>query len=186
MTPGPHRLTVTTPGTREIVLSRVFDAPSRLVFDAWTKPELLTRWYGARGWNLVECAVDLRVGGEWRFVSEGPAGARMVQRGVYREIEPPTRLVTTEQFDDQSYPGPTLITHVFTETAGRTTATTTVRYATPAARDRVLQYPMARGVGEGYDRLDAVLATLRSGGANSTTDRPQNPLTQEPTDPRTG
>ena len=67
-------LTVTTPTDREIVLTRVFDAPRHLVFDALTKPELLKRWYGARGWNLVVCEVDLRVGGAWRFVSRGPDG----------------------------------------------------------------------------------------------------------------
>ena len=153
-------LTVTTPSDREIVLRRDFAAPRRLVFDALTRPEMLTRWYGARGWNLVDCQVDLRVGGAWRFVSRGPGGARMAQRGVYREIRPPDRLVYTEIFDDQSYPGETLVTHELVERAGRTGLTTTVRYATPEGRAKVLTYPMARGVGEAHERLDAVLQDL--------------------------
>lgn len=147
----------TTPTDRTIVLSRRFDAPPRLVFDAWTKPELLRRWYGARGWTLVECEVDLRVDGAWRFVSHGPDGARMGQRGVYREVDPPHRLVYTELFDDQSYPGVALVTHDFTEESGRTLATSTILYPSPEARDIVLRYPMRRGVGEAFERLDQVL-----------------------------
>jgi uncharacterized protein YndB with AHSA1/START domain len=153
-------LRVTTPGDREIVLTREFRAPRRLVFDAWTRPELLKRWYGARGWQLVECDVDLRVGGAWRFVSRGPDGTRMGQSGVYREILAPVRLVYTEVFDNQSYPGESLVTHVFVEAGGRTTATSTVRLPSKHAREIVLRYPMARGVGEGFDRLDETLAEL--------------------------
>jgi uncharacterized protein YndB with AHSA1/START domain len=153
-------LTVTTPTDREIVLTRVFDASRRLVFDAWTKPELLKRWYGARGWNLVVCEVDLRVGGAWRFVSRGPDGADMGQGGVYREIVPPDRLVYTESFVDQSYPGESLITHVFRERNGTTTLTSTVLYPSREARDIVINYPMTRGVTESYDRLAELLPGL--------------------------
>ncbi|BCB91699.1 SRPBCC family protein [Phytohabitans suffuscus] len=148
---------VTTPSDREIVLARSFDAPPRLVFAAFTRPDLLTRWYGARGWHLVSCDLDLRAGGAYRFVSRGPGGERMAQSGVYRVVEPPRRLVLTEVFDDQSYPGETVITHDFAGRAGRTDLTTTVRYATPQGRDRVLRYPMARGVAESFDRLDQLL-----------------------------
>jgi uncharacterized protein YndB with AHSA1/START domain len=156
-----HRsLTVTTPTDRQIVLSRDFDAPRRLLFDAWTRPELLKRWYGARGWRLVVCQIDLRVGGTWRFVSRGPDGAEMGQSGVYQVIQPPDRLVHTELFDNQSYPGESVITHEFIERVGRTTVTSTVLYATPEGRDTVLRYPMRRGVAQGYDRLAAVLAEL--------------------------
>ena len=154
---GTGTLTVTTPSDREIVLRRAFDTPRRLVFDALTRPELLERWFGARGWNLVVCEVDLRVGGAWRFVSRGPGGAEMGHGGVYREILPPDRLVYSELFDDQSYPGESLITHVLAEHDGRTTLTSTVRYASREARDIVLGYPMERGVAEAYDRLDELL-----------------------------
>ena len=81
MTGDGDPLVVHAPGDREIVLSRLFDAPASLVFAAFTRPELLVRWYGARGWRLVECEVDLRVGGRWRFVSQGPGGERMGQSG---------------------------------------------------------------------------------------------------------
>jgi len=154
---GP--LTLTTPSDREIVLRRTFAAPRHLVFSAFTRPDLLRRWYGAQGWRLVECEVDLRVGGGYRFGSRGPGGAGMTQRGVYRVVDPPATLAYTERFDDQSYPGETLITHAFTEAAGGgTTVTTTVRYPSARARDIALRYPMRRGVAESYQRLDTLLA----------------------------
>lgn len=153
-------LTVTTPTDREIVLTRTFAAPAQLVFDAYTKPELLTRWYGARGWNLVDCDIELHEGGRYRFESLGPAGEIMVQAGTVQLIEAPVRLVLTEVFEDQSYPGETLITHEFSDHSGLTTVTTTARYATPEGRDTVLRYPMTRGVGEAGDRLAELLNEL--------------------------
>src|SRR2546430_14262653 len=119
-------LQVATPGDREIVLTRVFDAPRRLVWDAFTTPELLKRWFGPHGWSLVVCAVDLRVGGAWRFVLRGPDGKDMGMRGVYREIAPPGRMVHTESFDD--YPGESLVTTVLVEQDGKTTFTGKVLY----------------------------------------------------------
>lgn len=156
----PNSLTVATPSDTAIVLERAFDAPRRLVFDALTTPELLVRWFGARGWRLVVCEVDLRVGGAWRFVSHGPDGAVMGQRGVYREVVAPERLVYTEVFDNQSYAGESLITQILVERNGQTTLTSTVRYASREARDIVLRYPMARGVAQAYERLDEVLASV--------------------------
>ncbi|XVV14493.1 SRPBCC domain-containing protein [Actinoplanes sp. CA-131856] len=150
-------LGVSAPGDRDIVLTRSFAAAPSRVFAAWTQPALLTRWYGARGWHLVECEIDLRVGGAYRFVSEGPGGDRMTQRGTYRVVDPPHRLLHTERFDDQSYPGDTLISHEFRAEGDGTVLTTVVRYATPAGRERALSYPMARGIGEGFERLDTLL-----------------------------
>lgn len=170
MSAASGQLTVTTPGDTDIVLTRSFAAPRDLVFRALTEPALLVRWYGARGWNLVECEIDLRVGGVRRLISQGPRGERLGQHGMHQEVSPPERLVYTEVFDDQSYPGESLITQVLTERAGRTTLTSTVRYASREARDIVLRYPMARGVAEGYERLDAVLAEIR-------TTRPNRPTT---------
>jgi uncharacterized protein YndB with AHSA1/START domain len=155
-----ERLHVVAPGDREIVMSRTFNAPAGLVFDALTTPHLLTRWYGARGWSLVACTVELRVGGRYRFVSRGPDDAELAQSGTYREIERPSRLVYTEMFDDQSYPGETLIAHDLTELADTTTLTSTLHYSSPEAREIVLRYPMTRGVGQSFDRLDAVLTEL--------------------------
>ena len=90
--------------------------PRQLVFDAFTKPELLKRWFGPRGWSLAVCEVDLRVGGGFRFVLRGPDGKQMGMRGVYREIVPPERSVHMESFDD--YPGRVAGDHRFRR-AGR-------------------------------------------------------------------
>src|SRR6059058_3725540 len=106
-------LRVTTPGDREIVMTRVFDAPRRLVFDAFTRPELLKRWFGPRGWSLVVCEVDLKVGGSFRFLLRGPDGQDMGMRGTYREIVPGERSIHTESFDD--FPGESTVTTVLVE-----------------------------------------------------------------------
>jgi len=152
-------LQVTTPTDREIVMTRVFAAPRRLVFDAWTKPELLTRWLGARDWSMAVCEIDLRVGGAYRFVWRGPDGTEMGMGGVYREIVRPERLVNTETFDDPWYAGEALDTLALTEQGGTTTATTTVLYESRDVRDAVLKSPMDKGVAEGYDRLAELLAS---------------------------
>jgi len=154
------KLQVTTPSEREIAMTRVFDAPRSLVFDAWTKPELLRRWLGVRGgWTFAVCEVDLKVGGSYRFVWRGPDGSEMAMGGVYREIVRPERLVATEKFDEPWYEGEALDTMVFVEHGGKTTATTTVLYASREVRDAVLKSPMDRGVSESYEKLDEVLAS---------------------------
>src|SRR5882757_2025059 len=122
---NPAGLVVTTPSDREIVMTRVFNAPRKLVFDAWTKPELVKQWLlGPPGWSMPVCEIDLKIGGkyryEWRRVSGGQS---MGMGGVYREIVPPERIVVTEQFDEAWYPGQALITLVLTEKDGKTTAT---------------------------------------------------------------
>ena len=154
-------LQLTTPSEREIVMSRVFDAPRNLVFDAWTKPELLERWLGVRGgWSMVVCEVDLRVGGAYCFVRRGLDGAEMGMGGVYREIVSPERLVATESFDDPWYPGEAIDTTVLVEEGGKTTVTTTVLYESEEIRDAVLESGMARGVAESYDMLAEYLASI--------------------------
>jgi uncharacterized protein YndB with AHSA1/START domain len=153
-------LQVTTPSDREIAMTRVFNAPRSLVFDAWTKPELLKRWLGVRGgWTFAVCEVDLRVGGTYRFVWRGPGGAEMGMGGVYRDVVRPERLVATEKFDQSWYEGDALDTTVWVEKGGKTTVTTTVLYASREVRDSVLRTPMATGVAESYDKLDEVLAS---------------------------
>src|SRR3989454_12133345 len=153
-------LEVTTPTEREIVLTRVFDAPRSLVFDAFTKPELLKRWFGPRGWSLVVCEVDLKVGGTFRFVLRGPDGADMGMRGVYRELVPPERSVHTESFDD--YPGESLVTAVLVEQGGKTTLTATLLYPSQEVRDAVLKSGMEHGAAESYDKLAELLASAES------------------------
>jgi uncharacterized protein YndB with AHSA1/START domain len=154
-----HTLKVEAHGDREIVMTRAFDAPRELVFDALTKPELLKRWFGAiGGWSLAVCDVDLRVGGGYRYVWRGPDGAQMGMRGVFREIVPPERIVSTEQFDESWYPGSAVGTATLVEQGGTTTLTTTVRYDSREARDAVLKSPMEQGAAAGYDVLDQFLA----------------------------
>ncbi|MGO1052623.1 SRPBCC family protein [Crossiella sp. CA198] len=158
-------LTVTTPTDREIGLRREFAAPARLVFAALTEPPLLKRWLGAQGWQLVDCEIDLRVGGRWRFLSRNAEGLEMGHGGVYWEIQPPERLVHTESFDDQWVPGESVVTQDLAESDGRTVLTTTIRYPSTQARDQAVASPMERGLGEGYRRLDIVLDSLvRQGG----------------------
>ena len=157
-------LEVTTPSDREIAMTRVFNAPRRLVFDAWTKPELLKRWLGVRnGWSFAVCEVDLKVGGAYRFVWRGADGTEMGMGGVYREIAKPERLVSTEKFDDPWYEGEALDTLVLIDQGGKTTATLTMLCATKEARDAVLKSGMDGGVAQSYDVLDKVLASLDDG-----------------------
>jgi len=155
-------LKVTTPSDREIVLTRVFDAPRTLVFDALTVPELLRRWFhGPDGWSLMVCEVDLRVGGLYRFVWRGPNGTDMGMGGVHREIAAPERIARTERFDQDWTGGETLGTAVLTEHSGKTTLTTTVLYATREARDGALATGMKEGMAAGYGRLDEFLASTQ-------------------------
>jgi uncharacterized protein YndB with AHSA1/START domain len=157
-------LKVTTPTDREIAMTRVFDAPRSLVFEAYTTPELLKRWLGVhQGWSLAVCEIDLRVGGTYRYVWRGPDGTEMGMRGVYREVKPPERIVATEAFDQSWYPGEAVGTITLVEQGGRTTLTLTVRYESREARDAVLKSPMEQGVAAGFDKLAEVVTTMTPG-----------------------
>jgi uncharacterized protein YndB with AHSA1/START domain len=153
-------LKVTTPSDREIAMTRVFDAPRALVFEALTKPELLKRWFGdPRGWALAVCEIDLRVGGAYRYVWRGERG-EMGLSGIYKEITPPERIVATEAFDQGWYPGNNaVVTQTLSEHGGRTTLTLRVMYESKEARDAVLKTPMESGIAAAYDRLAEFLAT---------------------------
>lgn len=153
-------LKVTTPTEREIALTRVFDAPRNLVFEAYTKPELVKRWLGVHdGWSWAVCEIDLRVGGAYRYVWRGPDGAEMGMGGVYREVVAPERIVATEKFDQSWYPGEAVSTVSMVEQGGKTTLTLTVRYESREARDAVLKSPMEQGVAAGFDKLADLLAS---------------------------
>jgi uncharacterized protein YndB with AHSA1/START domain/effector-binding domain-containing protein len=148
-------LKVVASGDREIVMTREFDAPRALVFDAFTNPELLRKWLlGPDGWSMPVCELDLRPGGVYRFVWKRESdGSSMGVSGVYREVSPPERTVHTETFDDAWYPGEAVITTVFEEKDGRTKTTMTILYVSREARDGVLASPMEGGVRQSYDRL---------------------------------
>jgi uncharacterized protein YndB with AHSA1/START domain len=156
---------VTTPSEREIVMTRVFDAPRSMVFEAFTKPELLTRWLlGPPGWSMPVCEVDLRVGGAYRYVwRHDRDGITMAMGGVYCEIVAPARLVSTERFDEAWYPGEAVGTLVFVERRRRTTLTYTMLYESREARDAVIKSNMEKGVTASYDRLADLLISTPEG-----------------------
>ena len=159
-------LKLTTTGDREVVITRVFDAPRRLVYDAHTKPELVRQWLlGPPGWTMPVCEMDVRVGGKYRWVwRKDSDGSQMGMGGVYREVVAPERLVATERFDEAWYAGESLNTLVLVEKGGRTTLTQTMRYESKEAREAVLKSGMESGVIASYDRLDAVLASAATKG----------------------
>ncbi len=153
-------LKVTTPTDRQIAMTRVFDAPRRLVFDALTKPELVKQWLlGPPGWSMPVCEIDLKVGGAFRYVWQRGA-TEMGMGGVYREIVPPERVVHTELFDEDWTGGETLVTTVLTEQGGKTALSLTVLYQSREARDAAIKIPMEEGVAASYDRLAELLPSL--------------------------
>jgi uncharacterized protein YndB with AHSA1/START domain len=157
-------LKVTTHTDREIVMTRLFDAPRHLGFDAMTKPEYVQRWLlGPPGWSMIVCDIDLKVGGAYRYVWRNIDGSEMAMCGVYREIVPPERIVHTERFEFgcDAQAGEALATAVLTEQAGKTTLTTTVLAPSKEARDAVIASGMEHGVAASYDRLAVVLASMQ-------------------------
>jgi uncharacterized protein YndB with AHSA1/START domain len=163
---NPGNFKLTTRGDREIVMTRDFDAPRRLVFDAFTKPELVKQWLlGPSGWSMPVCEIDLRVGGAYRYVWRHTVkGNEMGMSGVYREIAAPERIVATEKFDEAWYPGEAVGTLVLSEQGAKTTVSQTVLYQSREARDAVLKSGMERGVIAGYDRLAELLPSLGASG----------------------
>ena len=116
-------------GDREIVMTRAFDAPRHLVFEAFTRPDLLRQWLlGPPGWTMPVCEVDLRVGGKYRYVWRNDKGVEMTAGGTYREIVAPERIVATETFEPPWYPGVCTNTLLMLEEGGRTILTQTLRY----------------------------------------------------------
>jgi len=156
-----NTLQVATRGDREIVMSRVFEAPRQLVFEACSKPEFVRRWLlGPEGWSMPVCEIDLRVGGSYRYVWRHSDGREMGMGGVYREIVVPERIVATEKFDEAWYPGEAVGIILLVEQSGKTTLTQTILYDSRETRDAVLNSPMEKGVAASYDRLEAVLASM--------------------------
>jgi uncharacterized protein YndB with AHSA1/START domain len=151
----------TTPSDREIVLTRLFDAPRRLVFEAMSKPEHVRRWWGCldERYSVTVCEIDLRPGGAWRFVGRGPQG-EFAFHGVYREIAAPERVVFTEIYE----PFPdveSVVTSVLTEESSKTRLTVTVLYPSLEVRDSVLKTGMAKGAAISYDRLEDLVSELQ-------------------------
>ena len=157
----PGKLTVAAPTEREIVLTRVFDAPRALVFDALTRPDLLKRWLvEPSGWNMTVCQVDLREGGSYRFVWRCVDGAVVGMKGQYLEVAGPALTVNTEAYDQPWYPGQAVVTTRLVEGDGRTTLTGSIAYGSREARDIVLESGLERGTATSYDRLEKLLKRL--------------------------
>ena len=156
--------TVTTPSDTEIQLTRLFDAPRHLVFEAMSKPEHIKRWWGnlGDGYSVPVCEVDLRIGGKWRFVNRHPKGEAEFY-GEYREIDPPGRIVFTEIY--APFPdAPSVVTATLADENGKTRLVATSKYPSKVVRDMVLQTGMEKGAAKSYDHLDEVamqLATSR-------------------------
>ena len=154
-------LTITTPTDREVVMTRVFNAPRALVFDAMMTPALLQRWLIANGRPMVVCEVDARVGGAYRFLWQVAGKKDVGMHGVHREIERPSRIVRTEAWEDFDA-GESLTTLELTEAGGTTTMTATVLFSSQDVRDQVLKSGMAKGADASYEHLDRYLAEVSS------------------------
>jgi uncharacterized protein YndB with AHSA1/START domain len=154
-------LQVTLPSDREIVMTRTFDAPRQLVWEAMTRPEHVKEWWGPRGYTTVVQKLELRAGGAWRFVQHTPKGHEYAFNGVYREVAPPERLVFTFEFEGM--PGHVLVQTIrLEEQGGRTTVTSTAVFDTVEDRDGMIQSGMERGAADSYDRLAELLRTLNN------------------------
>lgn len=156
-------VTITTPSPREAVVTREFNAPAALVFDAVTQPDLIKRWYGPAGF-LDSCESDPRVGGSWRFAFT-TAGKQMAKYGVYNEIDAPRRFVRTERYEGwDDYEA--VMTVDFVERNGKTTMRQHFLFPTQELRDQVMQMGLTpQSMSTFYERLDSLLADVAAGSA---------------------
>jgi uncharacterized protein YndB with AHSA1/START domain len=151
--------TVTLPTDEQILITRVFDAPRHLVWQAWTTPELVKRWWHANRGEVTLAEIDLRVGGRWRYVSVTDDGLEVGFHGEYREVVPPERLVSTEVYE--GFPdGEAVNTLTLTEVDGRTTMTVLVQHQTKAHRDAHIESGMEAGMQDAMDLLEQVAVSL--------------------------
>ena len=153
--------TITTPSDREIHIERIFDAPRDRVFAVYTDPELIPEWWGPRGTTAEVVEMDVRTGGDYRFVMHSSDGSTTGFRGTYREVSPPERIVQTFEWDGM--PGYVSVeTATFEDLGDRTKVTTTSLFYTTEERDGMLGSGMEQGLNETYARLDELLAKLTS------------------------
>lgn len=155
-------LQITTPSDREIALTRVFDAPREVVFEAWTNPEHVRHWWGPSSGAIVTCEADVRPGGAWRYVMRSEGGEETPFTGVYQEVTRPERIVHTEIYDVEPFNqgDPSITTVTFTDEEGRTLVTSVTLYPSREIRDAVLKSGMETGAAELCDRLEAHLRTI--------------------------
>jgi len=147
---------VTLPSDNEILITRQFDAPAELVFDAWTTPELVKRWWAGDRGVVTEAQIDLRIGGRWRWAMTANGGFEVVFSGEYREIDRPHRLVRTEVFE--LFPDAEAVgTLTFQESNGVTTLRILARYATHEHRDAAIASGMEGGLQTSLNELEELV-----------------------------
>lgn len=162
---NPPTNPVTYPSDRELLVERVFNAPRTLVFEAFSKCEHLTHWWGVQGWTLPVCKLDFRPGGEWLYCMRGPQGEESWGKAFYHEIVAPERIVYTDYFADkdgnpnEKAPAP-LVTLTFVDEGGKTRLMNHAKYPTADDLNTVLKMGMIEGMSQTFDRLDALLAEL--------------------------
>lgn len=147
-------------GDRELVIVRSFSAPARIVFDAWTRADLVKRWWAprSRGVSIVGCDADVRVGGKYRYVLWRDAGQELVFSGAYTEVTPPSRLVYSQFFEP--FPDGAVVTVTFEEQGGRTRLVAHELYPSKEARDGAIASGMEQGMRETMEQLEQLVATL--------------------------
>lgn len=157
-----RRAKVTLQGDRAFTIEREFTAPARLVWEAWTKPEYIERWWTAKRGGMTVCEVDFRVGGKWRYAMLAEHGVEVAFHGEYREIEPYTRLVSTEAFEMEGLTDDDASVNTLTleERDGRTWLTVLVEHRTPEHRDMHINSGMEDGLQDALDLLDELAGTL--------------------------
>jgi uncharacterized protein YndB with AHSA1/START domain len=162
VTTPANRTTVERRSDRELVVTRSFDAPAHLVWDAWTRPDLLKRWWAPRslGVTLFECESDVRVGGRYRYVFGRDPKERMAFSGTYREVVHPSRLVFTQLFEQMPAAGEALVTATFEEQGRKTRLVMLALYPSKEALDGAVASGMERGMRETYEQLEQLVATL--------------------------
>ena len=155
-----HRAVVTLPGDTQILITREFGAPARLVYRAWTEPELVRRWWSGDRGEMTSAEIDLRVGGTWRYVMTANAGFEVAFHGQYRELVPAARVVSTEVFEGMP-DAEALSTVTFTEADGRTTLRVLVEHSSREHRDMHINSGMEEGMQESLAALEEVARSLR-------------------------
>jgi uncharacterized protein YndB with AHSA1/START domain len=157
---------LTLPTDEQILITREFDAPKHLVYEAFTTPELVKRWWHANRGRVTVAEIDLRVGGKWRYVAVTDDGTEVGFHGEYREIIPRERVVSTEVYEGlpegvSEEQGGTVNTATFTETDGRTTLTILVQATSKVARDAIIESGMEDGLQDALDLLEQAATSLR-------------------------
>lgn len=149
-------------GDRSLRFKRFFEAPPGLVFDCLTKAELVQKWLtGPPPMQMVECEIDAKVGGSFRYAWSGPNGEhRFGMKGTFKEISVPDRIVHTEVFDEDWTGGETLCTTLLIPQENGTMMDLLVQYATPEARAGAMQTDMKDGMSQSYDKMDGILTGM--------------------------